>query len=86
MVVEEPILLPKDKGTLILPQDIGKVHPLWDRVKLTHFRLCGKPSKVRAFQAGLPKLCVDHGERARNGSMGVISKDKPKGLQRSALD
>lgn len=75
MTVATPVLLPKDQHTLFLPQDPELIHPLWNRLKLTHFRISGKRSEVKDFQATLPRSSKTPGDRARASSTAHISGD-----------
>jgi len=73
MSIKSPRLLPKHNNVLQLPQEPGRVHNLWDRIKLTLFVVSGIRSRVKDFQKTLQILSMEHGERELRNSIGVIS-------------
>jgi len=75
MVVEAPRLLPKSKEILVLPQEPDRVHSLWNKLKLTLFKLSGNPSKVKDFQQKLQPSLGKLGEKGLRDNIGLITRN-----------
>lgn len=73
LLAAPPLLLPR--ASLVLPQDPSRVHPQTSKLILSAMILSGDPLRTEAFRRKLPNFCFSHGDRARNRSMGHISKD-----------
>lgn len=73
MVISVPRILPMQRNLLGLPQDPERIHPIWDRLKLTLFQISGCPYKVREFQSELPKSLDMHGRMGQRNSIAAIS-------------
>ena len=63
MLMEPPVLLPKNKSVLQLPHNRTVIHPLWPKLRLMACFLSGDDSKCKTFQRELAKLSYHHGEK-----------------------
>lgn len=64
MLIQTPVVLPKSKDMLYLPQDPKAVHPLQKQMTLLACHLSGDPCKTKAFVKTLPPLSWNPGETA----------------------
>ena len=58
LLVQEPLVLPRKKHTLFLPQQPDLVHPLHQKLTLLICHLSGNHLKAEAFQTRLPHPAV----------------------------
>ena len=75
MSVDLPRILPQGPRTLILPQDPGKRHSLSHKLKLTVFRLSGRPSAAKEFRERQPTSFATLGAVPQRNSTSRTSKD-----------
>lgn len=61
MLIQAPLVLPKRKNTLYLPQDPNAVHPLHRQMSLLLCHLSGNICKVKEFHLQLPTLLCSPG-------------------------
>lgn len=71
----QPILLPRHKWVLQLPQKPEKLHPLHKTLQMIACRLSGKPSVRKTFQEELQTLSWPLGGSVRKSSTEPISPD-----------
>ena len=76
LLVQEPLVLPKKKHTLFLPQQPDVVHPLHQKLTLLTCLLSGNHLKAEAFQIRLLHSSCSPGERALNNN---INRSSPYG-------
>ena len=69
MLVEYPLLLPKDKNILYLPQNPQALHPLHAKMRLVTCRLSGDPCRQAEYQKRLSILSHVHGDQELVNSM-----------------
>ena len=68
MLIQEPIVLPKRKDTLFLPQDVNAIHPLHRQMTLLLCHLSGNIYRVREFHQRLPLSLCSPGEPAQDNN------------------
>ena len=76
LLVQEPLVLPKKKHTLFLPQQPDVVHPLHQKLTLLICHLSANHFKAEAFQTRLLHSSCSPGERALNNN---INHSSPNG-------
>ena len=74
-LIAQPILLPKEKTTLILPSNPEATHPLHPHLELIICLLSGNPSKTKAFQQLLPTLLPNRGGKRQLNNIDLTSKN-----------
>ena len=65
MLIQAPIMLPKQKNALYLPQDPKAVHQLYKQMTLLACHLSGDTCRVKEFLNRLPPLSCSPGEPAQ---------------------
>lgn len=73
LLVQEPVVLPKKKHTLFLPQQPDLVHPLYQKLTLLICHLSGNHLKAEGFWNQLPHSSYSLGERAPNSNINYSS-------------
>ena len=73
LLVQEPLVLPKKKHTLFLPQQPDLVHPLHQKLTLLICHLSGNPLKAEAFLNRLPHSSCSPGEGVLNNNINLSS-------------
>ena len=69
LLVQEPVVLPKKKQTLFLPQQPDLVHPRHQKLTLLICHLSRNHLKTEAFRTRLPRSSCSPGERAPNNNI-----------------
>ena len=72
-LVDKPVMIPKTKRTLVLPQR-DEVHPLHSKLQLLAVRLSGRLSMHRDFLEKQERYCVPHGGGQLRSNTGQISR------------
>jgi hypothetical protein len=68
MIVQQPLILPRTKQTLLLPTNPDLLHPIHKKLTLLMCHLSGDPSKINAFHAKLCPSSCHPGDKARNSN------------------
>lgn len=63
MLIQQPVLLPKNPRVVTLPFQRETAHPLQRKLQLMACRLSGQDSQGVAFRQGLRRSCSSHGAR-----------------------
>ena len=77
MLVSSPILLPKTKNTLYLPNSPETVHPLYPKLELILCHLSGDSFHSKDFRKQLRKSSEGHGAVGQLNSIELIFKNGP---------
>ena len=75
MLVSSPILLPKSKNTLYLPNSPETMHPLYPKLELILCHLSGDSLHAKDFRKKLRKSSEGHGAVGQLNSIELISKN-----------
>ena len=75
MLIQPPLLLPRQTNTLMLHADPSAIHPLHQKMGLLVCHLSGKASLTEAFQRELPKLSFNHGVKELKSNTVVTYTD-----------
>ncbi len=75
MLVQQPVLLPRDKHTLFLPSHPEQIHHLHNKLCLLLCHLSGNSSKSRAFRQQLQELSRAHGSQVQENSTHPILRN-----------
>ena len=75
MLIQAPLVLPKRKNTLYLPQDPNAVHPLHSQMSLLLCHLSGNICKVREFHLQLPTLLCSPGVPATGSNTALTLRN-----------
>ena len=74
LIVDQSFILPRREGTLVMPTDNTRTHPL-RKMWLGCFRLSGNNSRVREYRKTLSQQSTLRGEKQQKDSIGLISRD-----------
>ena len=73
MLVQHPIMLPREKTTLTQPSQPAAVHPLYRTLRLMICHLSGQLSLITAFHRSLVNSPCHHGRLELRDNMGPTS-------------
>lgn len=75
MLIDQPLLLPKQTNLLRLPTKPDKQHPLLPKLQLMACRLSGNRLKSMKYLKSLPKSYLPHGAKGHTNNMPPLSID-----------
>ena len=75
MLIQAPLVLPKRKTTLYLPQDPSAVHPLHSQMTLLLCHLFGNICRVKEFHHQLPTLSCSPGVPAQESNAALTLRN-----------
>jgi hypothetical protein len=75
MIVQQPIVLPKSKELLSLPNQPNEIHPMYPKLCLLICHLSGISSKSRDFRTQLQESSKTLGEQGQQSNMLATLRD-----------